>query len=289
MSRLFGVVALEGLEVQFSSVVQASEGGFIDDAVASGFDVVHAAADLVVATDLDFLGRVRFLTAGPFVLEGFWSLDPRAADSAFNGFSFLVALGASDEAGLGLVDGAFKDDFVVRETITIVHTFAVLDATGGLGRNLLATSAGAVEPEVSIFEGVSDVVLLTIFNATGRHHTSTIVHGLVADEHQIVMGGLLVQWDAFALVDATGGDDLQSVFGLLARVEVVGVFKLFVDLVFLSLEEAGGGFQSRRAVAVHGALKTESFFVGRAANIDVFQVVSDASFGHYVTVAALEH
>jgi hypothetical protein len=290
LSRLFGVIALEGLEFQGSSVVQASSDvGFLDGAVASGFDVVHAAADLVVATDLDFLGRVILLTAGPFVLEGFWSLDPRAADSAFNGFSFLVALGASDEAGLGLVDGAFEDDFVVGETITIVHTFAILDATGGLGRNFLATSAGAVEPEVSIFEGVSDGVLSTIFNATGRHHTSTIVHGLVADEDQIVMGGLLVQWDAFALVDATGGDDLQSIFGLLASVEVVGIFKFLVDLVFLSLEEAGGGFQSRRAVGVQGALKTVGLFVGRAANVDVFQVVSDASCGHYVTVAALEH
>lgn len=288
MSRLFGVVALEGLEFQGSSVVQASEGGFIDDAVASGFNVVHAAADLVVATDLDFLGRVGFLTAGPFVLEGLWTLDPRAADSAFNDLSFVVALGASDEAGL-TADVALLDDFVVGVTITIVHTFAVGDAAGCLGRNLLATSAGAVEPEISSFEGVSDVVLLTILNATGRHHTSTIVHGSVADVHEIVMGGLLVQWDAFALVDATGGDDFQFGFGLLASVEVGGVFPLFVDLVFLSLVEAGGGFQSRRAVAVHGACKTESFLVGRAANIDVFQVVSDASFGHYVTVAALEH
>lgn len=167
MSRLFGVIALEGLEFQGSSVVQASSDvGFLDGAVASGFNVVHAAADLVVATDLDFLGRVRFLTAGPFVLEGFWSLDPRAADSAFNGFSFLVALGASDQTGLGLVDSAFEDDFVVRETVTIVHAFAAGDTAGGLGSNLLATSAGAVEPEISIFEGVSDVVLLTIFNAT---------------------------------------------------------------------------------------------------------------------------
>jgi hypothetical protein len=288
LSRLFGVLALEGLEFQGSSVVQASVGGFLDDAEASGFDVVHAAADLVVATDLDFLGRVGFLTAGPFVLEGLWSLDPRAADSAFNDLSFFVALGASDEAGLA-GDVALLDDFVVGVTITIIYAFAVGDASGSLGRNLLATSAGAVEPEISNFEGVSDVVLLSILNASRRHHTSTIVHGCVADEHEIVMGGLLVQWDTFALIDATGGDDLQSVFGLLASVEVGGIFELFVDLVFLSLEEAGAGFQSRRAVAVHGAFKTERLFVGRAANIDVFQVVSDASFGHYVTVAALEH
>ena len=289
--RFLGVVALEGLEFQTGTFFQATEGGFLDDTVASGIDVVHAAADFVVATDLDFLGRIgsSLVLAGPFVLEGFLTFDPRASESAFHDLSFIVALGACDRASGGLagIDGAFADDVIFGVSVTIVQTFAIGHATGSLGRNLLATGAGAVEPTFASFEGVSDVVLLTIFNATSGHQTGTIVDGFIADEGEFVLGDFFVQGDTFALIDAARVDATQIVvIALFAGVEVAAVFPLGIDLVFGTLVEASDWLQSQQTVTAQGALKAESFLVGRATDFDVFQVFGQTAFRHNITIAA---
>jgi len=287
--RLFGVVALEGLEFQSGSVLETTEGGFVDDAEATGIDVVDAAADFVVATDLDFLGRVggRVLLAGPFVLEGLRTFDPRAAQSAFDDFALLVALDATgDDHFLFVdVDAAFGDDVVVESAIAVVQAFAVVDATGGLGHDLLATDAGAGEPEFADFERVADVVFFTFFDATGGHHASSVVDGLVADHDEVVLGDFFAQLDSFALVDAAGVDRAQVFAVAFAHEEVGAVFPILVDFVFLTLVKAGGGLQGQQ-VAAQRARNTVGFLVVRAADFDFFQVVGHTTFRDNITIAA---
>jgi hypothetical protein len=288
LGRGFGVVALEGLEFQSGSILLTTESGFFDDAVASGIDVVDAAADFVVATDLNFLGRVGGLItlASHFVLERFLTFDPRAAESAFDYFAFFVALNASGGADIVLsgIDVAFEDDVVVEKPIAIVQTFAVVHATRGFGGNLLATSARAIVPEFARFERVSGVVLFAVFDATGAHQTSTVVDGFVADHNEIVFGDFVVQVDTFALVDASLVDGLQCVAVTFARVEVVAVFPLFVDFVFRTVFETGGRFNGQQ-IAVLAASEAVGFSVERAADIDVFQIVGQTTFGLDITIA----
>jgi len=286
--RLFGVVALEGLGFQGRTVLETTDGGFFDETVASGLQLVHAAGDVVVATDWDFLGRVgsRIVLASHFDLEGSLTFGPRAAESAFDDFAFLVTLDASggEDLVLGGVDSAFEGDVVVEKTIAIVQTFAVVDATGGLDGDLLATNAGAVEPEFAIFERFSGVVLFALFHATGGHQASSVVDGFVADHDEIVLVDFFVQVDAFALVDASLVDGFQSVAVAFAGVEVGGVFELLVDLVFLALMETGGRFDGQQ-IAVQGAGQTVGFPVERAADFDVFQIVGQTTFRHNITIA----
>lgn len=288
--RLFGVVALEGLEFQSGSVLETAEGGFVDDAEATGFDLVDAAADFVVATDLDFLGRVVscVVLASPFVLEGFRTFDPSAAQSTFDDFAFLVALNATGGADVVfvVVDRAFEDDVVVEKAIAVVQTFAVVDATGGLDYDLLATSAGAGEPEFANLERVSDVVFFTFFDATGGHQTSSVVDGFVADHDEVVLGDFVSQFDSFALVDAAGVDRAQIFAVAFAREKVGAVFPILVDFVFLTLVKTSGGLQRQQVVAAQRAGKAEGFLVDRAADVDFFQVVGHATFRDNATVAA---
>lgn len=289
IGRLFGVVALEGLEFQSRSVLETTEGGFVDDAEASGFDVVDAAAGVVVATDLDFLGRVvsRIVLASQFVLERSSSLGPGAAQSAFDDFAFLVTLSATggDHFLFGLVDAALVDDVVVEITIAVVQAFAVVEAAGGLGNDFLATNAGAGEPEFASFERVADVVFATFFDATGGHQASSVVDGLVADHDQFVLGDFFVQVNVFALIDAAQVDGAQIFAVAFAGEKVGAVFPLRVDFVFLTLVQASGGFQSQQVVAAQRAGEAERFFVERAADFDAFQIVGHASFRDNITIA----
>jgi len=288
--RLFGVVALEGLEFQSGSVLETTESGFVDDAEATGFDVVDAAADFVVATDLDFLGRVvsRVVLAGPFVLKWFDALHPRATQSAFDDFAFLVALNATgaDDFLFGAVDSALEGDVVFEKAIAVVQALAVVDATGGLDRDLLATSAGAGEPEFANFDRVADVVFFTFFNATGGHHTSSVVDGLVANHDEVVFGDFLAQFDSFALVDAAGVDRAQIFAFAFAGEKVGAVFPILVDFVFLTLVKASGGLQGQQVVVAQRAREAVGFLVGRAADVDFFQVVGHTTLRDNITVAA---
>ena len=288
--RFFSVVALEGLEFQSGSFFETTESGFIDDAEATGIDVVDAAADFVVATDLDFLGRVvsSVVLAGPFVLEGFRTFGPCAAQSAFDDFAFLVALSATggDHFLFVGVDAAFEDDVVVEKAIAIVQTFAVVDATGSLGDDLLATVAGAGEPVFADFERVADVVFFTFFDATGGHHFSSVVDGLVANHGEVVFGDFFAQFDTFALIDATQVDRAQIFAFAFAGEEVGAVFPILIDFVFLTLVNTSGGFQGQQIVAAQSAGEAVGFLVEGAADFDFFQVVGHTTFRDDITVAA---
>jgi len=288
--RLFGVVALEGLEFQSGSVLETTESGFVDDAEATGVDVVDAAADFVVATDLDFLGRVvsRVLLASPFVGKWFGALIPSAAQTTFDDCAFLVVLDAAgaDDFLFGGVDAAFEGDFVLEITIAVVQAFAVVDATGGFERDLLATSAGAFEPEFADFDRVVDVVFFTFFDATGGHQTSTVVDGFVANHDEVVFGDFVAQFDSFALVDAAGVDRAQNFAVAFAGEEVGAVFPILVDFVFLTLVNASGGFEGQQVVAAQTAREAVGFLVDRAADFDLFQVVAHTTFRDNITVAA---
>jgi len=289
LGRLFGVVALEGLEFQSGSVLLTTECGFFDGAEAAGLDVVDAAAGVVVATDLDFLGRFVGLIflAGQFVLERCLTFDPGAAQSAFDDFAFLVALNATggDDFLFVGVDAAFVDDVLVEEAIAVVQTFAVVDATGGFGHNFFATITGAGEPESANFERVADVVFATFFDATGGQQFSSVVDGFVADHDRIVLVDFFVQVNAFALVDAALVDRAQIFAVAFANVEVGAVFPLRVDFVFLTLMEASGGFQGQQVVAAQRAGEAEVFLVERAADIDFFQFVGHTTFRDNITIA----
>lgn len=291
LGRLLGVLALEGLELESrGSVGQASEGGFLDETVATGFDVVHATSNFVVATNGDFLGRVGsgIVLASDFVLEWFWSFDPGAAQTAFDHGTFLVALSATGRTygDLVVVDVAFVDDILLEETFAIIQAFAVVDATGGFGHNFLATNTGASEPIFVNFVRVSNVVLVTVFNATGGHHTRAVVDGSVAKHDQGFGDHFVVQSDAFALIDASRVDRAQSVVFFFAGEEIGSVFPLRVDLVVRALMKTGDRFQVHVA-AVQVASQTEGFLIGRAADLDVFQFIGDTTFGHEFAVAAL--
>lgn len=289
MSRFFSLVALEVLESQSSAILRATESGFIDDTVAAGFDVVHATADLVVATNLDFLGRVgsRVALASPFVLEGFLSLDPRASESAFDDFSAFVTLGACNGAdfGFSIFDDAFVDDISFGEAIAVIDVLSIVHATGGLDSELLTTSTGAGEKEPARFERLSSAVCFSLFHATTGHQTSAVVDGSVASELEVVLGDLIVQSDTSALIDATSNDHFQViVISLLAGVEVAAVFKFFIELVFHTLVEASNRIDGQRAVAAQGAFKTVFFSVDRATNWDLFQIIGHACLRHDIAI-----
>lgn len=289
--RLFGVVALEGLEFQSGSVLETTESGFVDDAEATGINVVDAAADIVVATDLDFLGRVvsGVVLASPFVLEWCRTFDPCAAQSAFDDFAFLVALNATGGADVVfvVVDRALEDDVLVEKAIAIIQAFAVVDATGGFGYDLLATDAGAGEPEFANFERLADVVFFAFFDATVGHQTSSVVDGLVADHDEVVLDDFFVRLDSFALIDATGVDRVQIFAVAFAREEVGAVFPILVDFVFLTLIKTSGGVQRQQVSGgVQKASEAERFLVDRGVDIDFFQVVGHTTFRDNNTIAA---
>jgi len=221
--RLFSLITLEQLELQTGALLLASDGGLIDDTEATGCNHVLAVADLVVTCDLHFIGGLLGLvvSARPFVLERSLASDPGATESAFNHSSSLVVFGATDGANfnLAVVDVAFVDDVVFEIAITIVQTFAVIDASHNLGRNSFATNARAGGPGVSSFERVSDVDNSAVFDAFAWHQAGAVVGRLIADEDEIFLVHLFVQRDAFSLIDAAGSDTAHvSVIEFLAGV-----------------------------------------------------------------------
>ena len=289
---LFGVITLERLEFQVLSILDTTEGGFLDDAIASGIDVVHATSDFVVATDLDFDGRVGgcVVFAHPFVLEGFRAFDPRASESAFD-YASAVGLSASGGADVGLasIDGAFVEDVVFGVSVTIVQTFATCHATGGFGHNLLATGAGAVVPVFSNFEGVTSVVLFAVFHASDLDQFAAIVDGFLAFEESIFFGYLLFLVDAFSGVDASFVGHHHLRFGAggveFAFEEVGSVIEDFFGLVLLTVTQAARGFEGQ-CVTSGNAFTTVVFVVVIASDRDFGKIFGDAGLGHDGTTLA---
>jgi len=122
--RLFGVFALERLEFQGLTVLDATEGGLVDRTVAARIDVVNAAADFVIATDLNFFGRISagVVFARPFVLERFGAFDPRTTQTAFDDRAAVV-LHATGRGHVDFIafDATFVHDVVFRITIAVVQ------------------------------------------------------------------------------------------------------------------------------------------------------------------------
>jgi len=271
LSRLLGVAALERLQFQTLAVRDATGEVLVDCAVAAGLDVVHAAADLVVATHLNFLGLVAIGLASPFVLEGFRALDPGASQSAIN-LASAIALDASDSADGGLVaiDVAFVADVVLEVAVAIVQAFAVGDATGGLDQNLLAAEFGAGEPEFAGFEGVTGVVLFAVFHASDLDQFAAVVDGFLAFVQAVVLGHLLLLGDAFAGVHASfvgHGQDGLGGEGL-AGVEVVCVFESFSDFVLLTVLNASSWVEGQ-IIASGFAFAAVVLVVVVAADLDL--------------------
>jgi hypothetical protein len=283
---------LEGLEFQVLAILDAPNGVLLHVTVASGFDVVDATSDLVVASDLNLGGGVGgwIVLAHPFVLEGFGALDPGASQFAFNHAS-AVRLSATDGTGVALVSiyVAFVEDLVVNETVTVAQTFAVADATGGLGLNFLATSAGAVEHGLSNFEGITNVDLFAVFHATDLDQFAAVVDGFLALVQSIILGHFVFLGHAFSGVDASLVGDGQLGFGassvLLARVEVVAIFERFSGLVLLTVLQASGGFEGQRVTAGRAGT-TVVLVVEVTTDGDLGQVLGDARLGNHPSTLA---
>lgn len=289
MSRLFGVVALERLEFQGLSVFDATDGGFFDDAVASGVDVVDTTSDFVVATDLFFDGGVGggVVSAGPFVLEGFRALDPGATQTTFDGGA-AVALHATggDDFLFVDIDAALEDDVVLEIPIAVVQTFATVQATRGSGLDLLATNARAVEPVFAGFESVTSFVLFAVFNASSLDEFVASVDGLFASDEGIVLGDAFFAVDAFAAIDASLIDDFQRVAIGLASEEVGAVFPGFVDFVFGSVLEATARAEGQLTIATELAFEAVLRLVKVGTDRDAGKIFGDASFGHDLAALA---
>jgi hypothetical protein len=292
LSRLFGIVSVEDFEFQGGSFVQAAQSSLIIETVAARFDVVHASAHIVVAADLDLLGRVvgGIILAEPFVLERSCSLDPRTAQFAFDDGSAFVTLraGRNAEVILASFDGTFVDDIVFSVAITIVQASAIVDATGRLDGQFLAANTGACEPEFIDFDRFTLVVFLAVLDASDGHQTGPVVDSCIADVDEIVLGDLVIQGDtSTALIHTADIDTAQfAVISLLAGEVVVSVFPFIAKLVLGTLVEAGDGIQRKKSITAQGTFKTVVLLVDRATDFEVFQLVGHASLGHNSSIAA---
>jgi len=285
LSRLFRILALEGLQFQLAAIIDATGEVFINGAVASGFDVVHAAADLVVATNLDFLGRVGggIVLASPFVLEGFLAFGPGASQSALDLASAVVLDAAHDaDAGLVSIDVALIGDAGVEVAVTIVQAFAVGDASGRLGHDLLATSLGAVEPVFADFEGITGGVLFAVFHASDLDQLAAIVDGFLALVDGVILVHFLLLGDTFSGVHAAFVGHSQEGFSaggvLFAGIEVAAIVERFSGFVLLAVSQASSGIEAQVVSAGH-ALTTVVLVVEVAAESDLGQILGDAGLG----------
>jgi len=249
LGRLFGVFALERLKVQGGAGLRTTERRLLDHSVASGLDVVGATADVVVATDLDFLGRVGagVVLATPLVLERSLTFDPRASE-----FAFDVALAlASDGAHVVLVgiDRAFEDDVVLRVTIAVVQTFTVGEASAGFQGESFAAALAAVEPEFAIFQRFAGGQGLAVLHASGLDQLATTADRFLAFVDGVVLVDLLLQRHTFATLDASLVDGDQSGLGagvVLANIEASAIVECLPSLVLLTVGDATGGFEGQR-------------------------------------------
>jgi len=287
--RLSGIVALERLEPQSRSVLETSESGFLDQAVAAGIDVERAGSDVVGAPNLDFLDRALFFSASDFVLERCLTLGPRASHTTFHDFAAFVRLGASHDAHVGLagLDGALVNDIVFGEAVAVVQTSAVVDATGSFEGNFLATRASAGVPEFANVERIPGVVLSSFFDAASGHETSSIIDSCVAGHDKFVFGDVLVQRYAFSLIHAPGIDRTHFFVERFARVEIRTVFPLFVQLVFGALVQTGERLQRQQLVAAQRAPETIGPLVSRLTDFDLLELIGDATLRHDLAVVAL--
>jgi len=287
---LFGVVALEGLKFQAGSILGATEGGLVDHSVASGLDVVDTTTDVVVATDLDFLGGVGtgVVLATHLVLERGLSLDPGASEFTLDASLALTSNGAY--VVLVGVDGAFEDDIIVRVTIAVVQTFSVGDASAGLQREGLASALAAVEPEFAVFHRFAGGQSFAVLDASGLGQLGTTADGLLTFVDTVVLGRLLLQRDAFAAIDASLSDGDQSGLGAggvgLANVESIAIVECLPSLVLLTVGDATGGLEGQRVAGV-GARTTVVGVVVVTADGDAGKIFGDASLGN--DAAALAH
>jgi hypothetical protein len=282
LCRLFGVVALEGLEFQDGTILQAANGVLLDETVAATFDVVDTTADVVVATDLDFLGGVGvgIMFATPFVLEGSLTFDPGAAELALNATFALDAGNGTDVVLVG-IDGAFENDIVFGVPIAVVQTLAIGDTARSLGREGLASALAAVEPELANFEGFTGTIGLAVFHATSLDQLASAIDGLLAFVDTVILVHLLLEGDTFARVHTSSVDGLKLGFGasrvLCAGVEVAAIFPRFRSLVLLAVLDAARGFEGNGAIATSNALTAVVFVVEVAADSDAGEIFSDAS------------
>lgn len=283
----FGV---EELAAQRVSGLFATSETFVDRSEASGFDLVDAAADVVAATDCDFDGLVGFFAAGEFDQEWSRSFRPRASQFASDEAARLIFLGASDdtESGFTFIDGAFVEDLVFVVAIAVVETFAIADASGGFGDDLLATDAGAVVPVFAIVVGIASFVLFSVLHASGLNQFVATVSGFLAFVHGVVFGDVVVEVQTFATIDASLVDDFQG--GAVGfACEVIGaVIPCFVDFVLLTILQAAGQVVRQFAVATLLAFLTVLFGVVVAADGETRQIFGDASLSNDLTTLAHE-
>jgi len=259
LGRLFGILALERLEVQGGASLRTTERRLLDRTIATGLDVVGTTADVVVATDLDFLGRVGagVVLATPLVLERSLTLDPRASELAFD-----VALAlASDGAHVVLVgiDRAFEDDIVLRVTIAVVQTFTVGDASAGFQRERFAPALAAVEPEFAVLQRFAGGQGLAVLHASGLDQLATTADRFLAFVDGVVLVHLLLQRHTFATIDASLVDGGQGVGVSLANVEASAIIECLPSLVLLTVGDATGGIEGQRVAG--GCASTTVFGV----------------------------
>jgi hypothetical protein len=289
--RLFGVIALERLEFQILAIFDTTDGGFFDETITTGVDIVDTTADFVVATNLFFNGFIAIGSASPFVLEGFLTFDPSATESAFDHAS-AIGLSASNGTGtdVAVFDGAFVDDIIFEKAITIVQSFAAVDATSGLGYDFLATSASAVEPGLADFEGVASTVLFAVFHASDQDQFAAVVDSFLAFVHAIILRYFFFFVDTFSRVNASLILSLQCWFGAsssvgLTNVEIIAIFKRFSGFVLLTISDASRRFEGQ-IVAIGYAFTTVIFVIVVATDRDSGKIFGDASFGHHTSTLA---
>jgi len=285
-----GLFVRIGLETQRGTALRATGESLIDHSVASGFDVVGTTADVVVATDLNFLGRVggSIVHATPFVLDRGGTFDPGASEFTFDASLALTSHGAN--VVLVSVDGAFEDDIVLRVTITVVQTFSVGDATAGLQREGLASALAAVEPELAIFDGFTSGQGFAVLDASGLDQLGTTADGFLTFVDGIVLVGFLLQRHAFATIDASLDDGDHRGLGIggiqLAKIETAAIVEIFASLVLLTVGDATGGFEAQ--TVTRGLACTTVFtIVVVTTDRDTGKIFGDASLGN--NAASLAH
>lgn len=288
---LFGIIALEGLDFQVVTFLDAAESRLFDDAVAAWIDVVHATTNIVVATDWNFLGRVGgwVMLAGDLVLEGSGAFHPRASELAFHSATFRLHAASSAHFGLVIDDGAFIDDVVLEIAFTIVDALAVLDATGSLDGILGTAGAGAVVPEFARFDGITSIVGFAVFHASGLDQSAAFIFVFFAHIEAIFFLGLFIDGDVFAGIDASLVDGDQLGFGassvLLAGEEVFAIIPTASSRMFLAVLHTARDLEGQ-CIATGHTTATVVTVVVVSTDWEAGQIFGDASFGHDTTTLA---
>lgn len=266
------------LEFQITAFLTATLESLVDRPVRARFDVVDAAADVVIAADLDFDGFITFLFA--LILD--WPFVKRAPEFALDAATAVFRLASGGHGGqLIIVDSAFVENATFVVAIAVVQTFALDDAAEGFGDVFLTAGSCAFEGDFAVIEGVTVVVRFASFSASGHHQFRAIIGLGFAGVNAVFLGDFFAFIHAFSSVQAALIGDFHSFSRRFATVEASAIIDRLADFDFFAVLDATDQIEGACAAFVTGFIDVEIL-----ADVDASQLLGDAGFRHQIATSA---